>query len=59
MDHKTNVYRKTKGSKIMLTRHVAKEESPNNLPDSLKSKITSWLIRMGQRFHMIPIFFLV
>ena len=47
MDHKTNVYRKPKGSKIMLTHHVTKEESPNNLPDSVKSKITSWLIRMG------------
>ena len=59
MDHKTNVYRKTKGAKIMLTHHVTKEESPNNLPDSVKSKITSWLIRMGQRFHMISILFLV
>ena len=59
MDHKPNVYRKTKGAKLMLTHHVNKEESPNNLPVSLKSKITSWLIRMGQRFHLISILFLV
>ena len=36
MDHKTNVYTKTKGTKIMLTHYVTKEESPNNLPVSLK-----------------------
>ena len=35
MDHKPNVYRKTKGAKLMLTHHVTKEESPKNLPDSL------------------------
>ena len=67
MDHKKNVYRKTKGAKIMLTHHVTKEvdflkvvrlvfwsgvskstkeESPKNLPVSLKSKIASWLIMM-------------
>ena len=33
MDHKKNVYRKTKGAKITLRHHVTKEESPKNLPD--------------------------
>ena len=59
MDHKKNVYRKTKGAKITLRHHVTKEESPKNLPDSSTSTITSWLIRMEQRLHMLLILFLV
>ena len=58
MDHKTNVYRKTKGAKLMLTHHVTKEESPKNLPDSLNPRSCPGL-RMGLRFHMISILFLV
>ena len=38
MDHKPNVYRKTKGVKLMLTHHVNKEESPKNVPDSLNPR---------------------